>query len=418
MAIGYACLAIGVLDTSIARCILKNADEYKLREIIHQNLSALDRLIDYNCKNQIRLFRISSDLIPFGSHSVNQIKWWEEEKDILKAIGDKMNKAGIRGSMHPGQYTVLNAFHSEVITNAVHDLIYHDRVLSAMGLDQSSKLILHIGGVYGDKKEAMKSFIQNYNRLPQTVKDRLVIENDDKNYTIQDVLAISEMTGLPVVYDQLHHEINPPDSKLSVMEWMDLCKHTWKEKDGRQKIHYSQQKPGGVAGAHSETIVLESFLRFYQGLSDPEIDIMLEVKDKNLSAIKCINAIFHNAFAKELEEEWAKYHYYVKSKSARLDQEIRELLRKSRDPVCAEFYQRIEAAISLGEDREAEKDVARHIWKEISPDCTGKERNRYEKLMREYEIGQGSIRPVKHHLFKCAKERKLEDLTNSLYFYL
>ena len=76
MSIGYACLTVGVPNTEMKRCIAKNANEARLYELIKANLSALDHILDYNIAHDIKLFRISSDLIPFGSSPINTLAWW------------------------------------------------------------------------------------------------------------------------------------------------------------------------------------------------------------------------------------------------------------------------------------------------------------------------------------------------------
>lgn len=291
MSIGYACLTVGVPGTELSGCILRNATEENLRRIISINLTALEAMIQYNIDNQIRLFRISSDIIPFGSHEINQLQWWEDYKDILKKIGRKISEAGIRVSMHPGQYTVLNSSDSRVVYHAVRDLEYQERFLSSLQTGYESKLILHIGGVYGDKKKALQTFGDNYIKLEELIKKRLVIENDDRNYNIEDTLHLSEECGISVVFDSLHHKINPPSIELPDSIWINRCKATWSAFDGKQKMHYSQQKEGAKPGSHSDTIIAQEFLSYYKDLPDPEIDIMLEVKDKNLSALKCIRAV-------------------------------------------------------------------------------------------------------------------------------
>jgi UV DNA damage endonuclease len=160
-----------------------------------------------------------------------------------------------------------------------------------MGMDASNKIILHIGGIYGDKPAAIERFKSNYVALEERIKARLIIENDDKCYTAEEVLAIGQELKIPVVFDNLHHAINPSSKSQSIKEWIAACSKTWRKKDGAQKIHYSQQAQCKRAGSHSETIDLPIFLRLYKTLPSLDLDIMLEVKDKNVSALKCIRAI-------------------------------------------------------------------------------------------------------------------------------
>jgi UV DNA damage endonuclease len=418
MAIGYACLTIGVMGTGLTGLTLKNATKENLNEAITNNLSALAAMTEYNEKNGIKLFRISSDLIPFGSHPVLQVRWWEDYKAALEIIGQKMKNAGIRVSMHPGQYTVLNSPESEVVHRAIKDLEYHDHILTSLGMKENCKLILHTGGVYGDKKKAMKTFMENYAYLPDSIKRRLVIENDDKSYTIEDVLWVSDHIHTPVVFDNLHHRINPPLEVIPDAEWIKRCSSTWKEADGKQKIHYSQQKNGGPPGSHSDTIKVSEFLDYYHDIPNQELDIMLEVKDKNLSAVKCIHTVKPEVGAKALAAEWERYQYLVRSRSQELYQDIITLLETKENAGVLPFYELVEKGLALPENKDTEIDVARLIWNSLKDGSTKAESKRYEKLMEAYIHGAGAVQPIKNHLLKCAKAQGVENLLSALYFYI
>jgi UV DNA damage endonuclease len=193
--------------------------------------------------------------------------------------------------MHPGQYTVLNSPDQAVSQRAAEDLIYHASVLDALGTGPECKIVLHTGGVYGDKEKAMQRFADHYLKLDPAVKRRLVIENDDKSYTASDVLLLGRKLEIPVVYDNLHNRINPGSSFMDDAGWIGEARKTWKKRDGRQKIHYSQQAEGKHPGSHSGTIEADEFLAFFNELKTKDIDVMLEVKDKNLSAVKCLNLL-------------------------------------------------------------------------------------------------------------------------------
>lgn len=418
MAIGYACLTIGVPGTELSTCSLKYASVERLHQLITNNLSALEVMINYNSRNGIRLFRISSDIIPFGSHPANQLHWWKEYEEKLAGIGKKLIQAGIRVSMHPGQYTVINSPNPEVVERSVTDLIYHARFLDSLGVDSSCKIILHIGGVYSERMEAMNRFLYQYKKLPDEVKKRLVIENDEKSYNISEVLSLSELSGAPVVFDNLHHSLNSPKEDLEAVQWIKRCTNTWTLQDGLQKIHYSQQKADAPPGSHSETIGITEFQDFYQSLPEQKPDIMLEVKDKNLSALKCINTVTHPMKAVNLETEWSRYKYFVLSKSANIYQAIRELLKEKREPVAMDFYRMLEQATSLPEDKGAQINAAEHVWGYFSKESTAAEKNRYQRLLQTYKKDQSQVEPLKRFLLKLSKERNQEYLLWSLYFYL
>ena len=198
MKIGYACLVVGVPDTTMKTTRKANATPERLTELIQHNLASMENMIAYNIKHGIKMYRISSDIIPFGSDlETNQLDWASLFSETLKELGKEIKAHNIRVSMHPGQYTVLNSLDADVVERAILDLEYHTQFLDALDVDDSHKIILHIGGVYGDKEAAKSRFIEVYKRLSDRVRARLIIENDHSLYTISDVLEVSEATGAP-----------------------------------------------------------------------------------------------------------------------------------------------------------------------------------------------------------------------------
>ncbi len=418
MAIGYACMTLGMRDAQIKNCLLKNADEDKLKELIEINLQALEHMIDYNIKNGIRLFRISSDIIPFGSHPVNRILWWEEYRDRLEGIGDKIKHGPVRVSMHPGQYSVLNSPHTQVVENAMEDLKYHNRFLDSLGVDISCKIILHVGGIYGNKKEALTRFKEHYASLDVNIKNRLVIENDDRCYSIEDVLDIGHEIGIPVIFDNLHHLVNPPMKKLQDIEWIKKCSCTWKHTDGKQKIHYSQQAEAGKAGAHSNTVRLNPFLAFYRQLESIDLDVMLETKDKNISALKCIYTTVPQIPKKYLEREWGRYKYLVMSKSGSIYKKITQLFKdESNTQILSHlFYNLIEEAVNMPYTKGAEENAALHIWGYFKKLASEKEKNAFNKRFDRYKNDDLQVILLKKTLWKLAIKYKITYLTDGYYF--
>ena len=413
MSIGYACLIVGGLGTKLRTCREKNATYKVLSDLISSNLAALDTMLDYNIENEIKLFRISSDMIPFASHPVNTVKWWEEFSLELKELGKKALSNNIRLSMHPGQYTVLNSPNEEVVARAVKDLSYHARFMDSLGLGKDHKIILHIGGVYGDKTKAIQRFTSNYKTLDKNIKERLVIENDDKQYNINDVLTIGLAEEIPVIFDNLHHKINL-DMTHTETEWISLCQATWKKVDGFQKIHYSQQGTDKRPGSHSPTIELEDFMQFYDKLMDKNIDIMLEVKDKNLSAIKCINAIATQKINR-LEKEWARYKYLVLEHSPQAYKEIRQLLKDKSVYSVIDFYKLIDEAMNNPVTSGNAINAALHVWGYFKDSSDKKTRMSFEKMINKVSMGESAI-PIKRLLWTLAKDQEEEYLLDSLYF--
>ncbi|MEG0748469.1 MAG: UV DNA damage repair endonuclease UvsE [Carnobacterium sp.] len=415
MKIGYACLTLGVYNTNFRTCTLKTATKENLLNITEHNLETLDRIIDYNIKMGITLFRISSDIIPFGSSPVNNLPWDEIFKEKFRLIGEKLKLENIRVSMHPGQYTVLNSPNEDVVKRAVEDLNYHNRFLNALGTGKSSKIILHIGGVYGDKKAAIVRFGKNYQLLSQGVKNRLVIENDDKSYNIGDVLQIGTANRIPVVYDNLHNELLPFDRSKDDHYFISLVNNTWKADDGVQKIHYSQGAHLKRAGSHSKTINLEVFNEFLNTI--PDVDIMLEVKDKNLSAVKANNLIDGNKKISHLEKEWARYKYNILEHDPNRYQEIRSLLKGKEGYPVIEFYALIDQALTIEPSQGTQINAASHVWGYFKDEATENEKKKYASYIESLKKGTYSIKAVKNLLLKMAVKYESDYLLNSYYFH-
>ncbi|WP_027398568.1 UV DNA damage repair endonuclease UvsE [Anaerovorax odorimutans] len=420
MRIGYACKTIGVPNCNFKNCILRNATPEKLRSLIEHNLNSLDSILNYNINTGIYLFRISSDLITFASNPANQLDWSNMFKNEFIKIGNKIKSNGMRVSMHPGQYTVINSPNEKVIRQSIKELEYHCKVLDSMKLNSEHKLILHIGGIYGDKKEATKRFIKNYNALSINIKKRLVIENDEKLYNIEDALKIGKEINCPVIFDNLHHEINKPQTYNSIQYWIDECNNTWGKKDGNQKIHYSQQNKTKKTGSHSSTIALESFLDFTQNISLNNLDIMLEVKDKNLSAIKCINALRDDKTINHLKSEWNLYKYSILEKDSTIYLKINDILNyksKNNYPV-KEFYNLIDTALNKDQTVKDSLNGILHAWEGFNNIVEVKEKSSFFKEIEKFKKGNLSLTAIKNKLKKLAVKYNYDELLYSYYFYM
>lgn len=397
-------------------CIQRNATEERLLSLIKVNLSSLETLIDYNARNEIHLFRISSDLIPFGSSVAKQLPWQNIFQEKFGAIGQKIRDAKIRVSMHPGQYTVLNSPDPAVVERSVEDLVYHSKVLDALGLGSEHKLILHLGGAYGDKSQAKSRFVSHYRNLDASIKSRLVLENDDTLFNIRDVLETVATIGAPVVFDNLHNQVNPADKNITDFEWIKRCSETWNTVDGPQKMHYSQQNPEKKPGAHSDSIDVQVFVDYYKELAGMEIDIMLEVKDKNLSALKCIHCV-SNSGIRRLEEEWARYKYLILERAPHIYQKIRELLRDKHSYPAQSMYQMIEAALTLPVVAGHAVNAAQHVWGYFKSRASESEKKRFGLLLSRLISGEGTAAAVKSHLLSLALKYNQDYLLNGYYLY-
>jgi len=255
-------------------------------ETVENNLVCLEKILRFNVKHKILFFRITSDLVPFASHPICTFNWQEYFGKRFQEIGDLIKSQGMRISMHPDQFTLINSIDNKVFENSVRELVYHAQVLDLMGLDASAKIQIHVGGVYGDKDKSMIRFVERFGKLDEILKRRLVIENDDRRYNLRDCLQISGKTRIPVLFDVFHHGVN--NSGENMKEVFEHFTKTWKEKDGLPMVDYSSQKMGERRGKHVETIKLGDFGKFLEESKPFDFDIMLEIKDKEISALKAI----------------------------------------------------------------------------------------------------------------------------------
>ena len=284
MKIGYPCINESLDCTSSSTFRLASFTEEKFLETTAKNFACLQRILEFNVAHNLLFFRMSSGLVPFASHPVCTVNWQSHFKGTLEKIGRYIQKNNLRISMHPDQFVVLNSPKPEIVENSVRELSYQCAVMDTMLLDKTAKLQIHGGGVYGDKVAAMERFIEAYAVLPENVKARLVVENDDRLYSLQDCLYLHEKTGIPILFDNFHHEwLNNGEPMTEALK---LAAATWKPEDGVPMMDYSSQAIGERKGKHTDAIVEELFRNFLQQLNGQDMDMMLEIKNKEVSALK------------------------------------------------------------------------------------------------------------------------------------
>ena len=289
MKIGYPCINLSLDCRSSKTFRLKNYSKEKLINTIEGNLECLFEILKYNVSHDFFFFRITSDLIPFASHPVMNFNWQDYFKANFRKVGNFIKKNEIRISMHPGQYTVLNSNNQTVFQNSIKDLEYHVEVLDLMELKKSAKVQIHIGGVYNDKKKSLNRFIKRYSNLEEGIKNRLIIENDDKSYNLDDCLDINKSIGIPIVFDIYHHECLNNGMKLS--DAFPLVTQTWHKDDGIPIIHYSSEHPIKGKCRHADSIDLKHFKKFLVATKNFNFDMMFEIKDKEISALKALELL-------------------------------------------------------------------------------------------------------------------------------
>jgi UV DNA damage endonuclease len=292
MNLGYACINMELRKQKIfagRTCrkdrFLKEGLPY-VGELGLQNLRDLYKIVLWNEKNDIKLFRVGSDIFPWSSeYQYSELPQYEEACKVLKVIGDYAKSVGQRLSFHPGPFNILGSRNPDVVRRTIFDLNHHSEIFDLMGFEPSpyNKINIHIGAAYGDKQKVLEEWIRNFKLLHPNTQKRLTLENDDKAsmFTIQDLMYVHDAVGIPLVFDYHHHTCNP--GKLTHQEALALAISTW-PKDIRPVVHYSSARkiedPKAKIQAHADYI--------YESVNTYgfDLDIMMECKMKEKAMLQ------------------------------------------------------------------------------------------------------------------------------------
>jgi UV DNA damage endonuclease len=267
-----------------------------LKAKVRQNLEDVLTMVEWNHHKDIRVFRLSSDLFPHMSNprlsaEHKEAYTYDFALDLLQEIGRKARQYNMRLTFHPGQYNVVGTPHKAAFDQTVAELQYHATVLDLMGCDEHSVMVVHGGGVYGNKAATMARWIDQFSQLPAAVRRRLVLENCEHSFSVEDCLAISDATHVPVVFDTHHHECFRachPDVELKDGgAYMEAVLATWTRRGIKPKFHVSEQGAGKL-GHHSDFIdSIPSYLLDIPSKYGVHIDIMIEAKMKEQAVLRC-----------------------------------------------------------------------------------------------------------------------------------
>ncbi|CAI6339572.1 unnamed protein product [Periconia digitata] len=250
------------------------------------NARDVTKMLRWNDRYGIKFMRLSSEMFPFASHAEYGYKLAPFAAETLAEVGKVVNELGHRVTTHPGQFTQLGSPRKSVIDAAFLDLAYHAEMLSLLKLspqqDRDAVMILHLGGAFGDKPATLDRFRENYSKLPQGVKDRLVLENDDVVWSVHELLPLCQELNIPFVLDFHHHNIVFDSTKIregtkDIVELFPQILETWSKKGKTPKMHYSEPRPEAITGRdrrkHSPRVMT------FPPCPDT-MDLMIEAKDK------------------------------------------------------------------------------------------------------------------------------------------
>lgn len=298
---------------------LKSNDARRWQNAPHLRVSIeyAHATFDYLESSQISMYRISSDFAPYLTHPDlpqfhNQL---QECKSELQALGKRANEMKLRVSFHPSQYIVLNAPNPKLVETSARDFLAQAEMLDIMEQGDEGVVVTHVGGVYGEREAARSRFIEHFKALPEPARRRLVLENDDVSWGVDDVLKIHEATGIRCIFDHQHHNCFNP-ANIDVVEACAQMLRTWSTR-GTPKIHFSsprvanriierkdkttgkkiQSEAAPLATQHDDYIDASTFIPFAQavaekmGTQQPPFDVMCEAKAKDLAVFQLREAL-------------------------------------------------------------------------------------------------------------------------------
>jgi len=294
--LGYACINLTLQQdkknkitcnrSMIRRTFDAKGIEYA-SELAELNTGNLLPILEWNHRHDIRVFRMTSCLLPWASeYMLEDLPHFEKISRNLKTAGDYAIEKGIRLSFHPGPFNILTSTKEHVVQNTIVDLAIHGKIMDLMGMPRShwAKINIHIGASYGDRESAMARWVENFHRLPDSVKTRLTVENDDKAslFSTADLYnGIYKRIPVPIVFDYHHHKFR--NDGESEEECHAMACETWG--DVRPCFHYSEsasEKEGSnkKANAHSDYV--------YDKINDwgRDFDVVIEAKAKELALLK------------------------------------------------------------------------------------------------------------------------------------
>jgi UV DNA damage endonuclease len=295
MNLGYACINMELSSKknkiTSNRGMIKRTFKQKglpyASQLALQNCKDLVSIIEWNNANGFSCFRISSCLFPWSSeYELEDLPDIEEISQYLKKAGKTARDAGQRLSFHPGPFNILTSSKEHVVKNTIKDLTTHGEIFDIMEMPRTrfAKINIHIGASYGDRESAMERWLKNYEMLPDSVKTRLTVENDDKEslFTTAHLYnGICKHSNVPIVFDYHHHRCH--NEGVPEKEAFEMAISTWG--DIKPTLHYSEsaqrEKGEGVQfRAHSDYIydMINPYGR--------EIDIVVEAKAKEKAVLK------------------------------------------------------------------------------------------------------------------------------------
>jgi len=303
--LGYVAIALGLPKVTSSSNVTymyyqklsEEERDNKLRQVTYSNITDLRKILEYNIKNKIHFYRITSALIPLATHP--EVRWDYRPvfRRSFKLIGEIISRSNMRADTHPDQFNVINSTDDNVVYNTVRNLWIHVNLFKDMEYSPG-KMVLHIGSAAGGKDDALKRFEKNFLGLPGEIASRIILENDDKTFTANETLRLCKTLEVPMVLDYHHHICN--NNGENIYKLLPDIIDTWKGETLPAKLHFSTPKDGPKDRKHADYIDAQSFVEFIDNCKfiKKDMDIMLEAKKKDLALFELADSV------RKLRKNW------------------------------------------------------------------------------------------------------------------
>lgn len=237
------------------------AQTEKLRTIYAENIARLRKAIDFCLANNINLYRMTSNLFPFADEGKGA-DLLSEFADDLAEVGTDAAKRNLRLVLHPDQFVVLSSDSENVIENSIKILKLHARTMDLLKQPRSERAVINIHGGKGNRSDKL---VETIEKLPDEIRLRLTLENDEHAYSSAQILEVCRRAKVPFVFDAHHHvcrEKIEDYNHSSVAEMFYAARETW-ENPANQLVHISNGRDKFGDRSHSDLIsVMPDVYRF------------------------------------------------------------------------------------------------------------------------------------------------------------
>ena len=272
--------------------VSKNFTVEKAKQLALANLDDVFKMLEWNERNGIRHYRMSSDMFPHYTNPLVESYTLDFAREKLHDLGKLASHLGHRITAHPGQFVQIGAHSPDVFQKSVSELQMHTDIMNAMNISpEEGILCIHGGGTYGDKENTIRRWIDQFDELPMDIQSRLAIEHCEKCYSLADVCYISEQTGIPVIFDNLHYDcylhLHPYEKVPPAMDLLPEVVEKWNDRGVTPVMHLAEQRIDSRVGKHSDYIsrIPNVFFELVRETDTP-LHIEVEAKMKELAILK------------------------------------------------------------------------------------------------------------------------------------